>query len=87
MSTPTRAKRTQTARELAERFGVSPRTIQRTVAQSREDYLNEAAERRARIRAMREEGLTMRAIAEREAITVGTVHYALNRPEHAESIT
>lgn len=80
-TTPTRAKRTQTARELAERFGVSRRTIQRTVSQSREDYLNDAAQRRARIRALRAEGLSMRAIAEREGVTVGTVHYALHKEE------
>lgn len=78
-STPTRAKRTQTARELAERFGVSTRTIQRTVAQPREEYLAAAAQRRARIRSMRLEGMTMRAIAEREGITVGAVHYALHK--------
>lgn len=80
-TTPTRAKRSQTARELAERFGVSPRTIQRTVSQTREDYLNEAAQRRARIRALRAEGLSMRAIAEREGVTVGTVHYSLHKED------
>lgn len=78
-STPTRAKRTQTARELADRFGVSVRTIQRTVAQPREDYLADAAARRERIHAMRAEGLSMRAIAEREGVTVGAVHYALHK--------
>lgn len=78
---PMRAKRTQTARELAERFGVSTRTIQRTVAQPREDYLREAAERRARIRALRADGLSMRAIAKQEDITVGAVHYALHKQE------
>ncbi len=78
-SIPTRAKRTQTARELAERFGVSTRTIQRTVAQPREEYLAEAAQRRARIRSMRDGDMTMRAIAEREGITVGAVHYALHK--------
>lgn len=78
---PTRAKRKQTARELAERFGVHPSTIRRTVAQSREDYLSEAAKRRSRIRALRAEGLSMRAIAEREGITPGAVHYAVHKTE------
>ena len=78
MSTgPTRAKRKQSARELAERFGVSPRTIRRTVAQERADYLADAAARHERIRALRAEGLSMRAIAAKEGVTVGTVHYAI----------
>jgi transposase len=76
---PTRAKRKKTARELAERFGVHPSTIRRTVAQSREDYLSEAAERHARIHALRAQGLSMRAIAEREGITPGAVHYAIHK--------
>ena len=64
MSTgPTRAKRKQSARELAERFGVSPRTIRRTVAQERADYLADAAARHERIRSLRAEGLSMRASA------------------------
>ena len=64
MSTgPTRAKRKQSARELAERFGVSPRTIRRTVAQERA------------------EGLSMRAIAAKEGVTVGTVHYAIHKDD------
>lgn len=79
--TPMRVRRNKTARELAEKFGVSPRTIQRMVAQSREDYLNQAAERRSRIRALRAEGLSMRAIAEREGITPGAVHYALSKSD------
>ena len=78
MSTgPTRAKRKQSARELAERFGVSPRTIRRTVAQERADYLADAAARHKRIRALRAEGLSMRAIAAKEGVTVGTVHLSL----------
>lgn len=79
--TPARAKRPQTARELAERFGVSPRTIRRTVAESREDYLSAAEKRHQRIRELRAEGLSMRAIAEELNISVGTVHYALNKPQ------
>lgn len=79
-STPTRAKRAQTARELASRFDVSTRTIQRTVSQPREEYLADAA-RRERIRAMRAKGLSMRTIAEREGVTVGAVHWAIHRDE------
>lgn len=80
MSTgPTRAKRKQSARVLAERFGVHPTTIRRTVAQSREDYLAEAAARHERIRAMRAEGMTMRAIAEREGVSARAVHYAIHK--------
>ena len=82
MSTgPTRAKRKQSARELAERFGASPRTIRRTVAQERADYLADAAARHERIRALRAEGLSMRAIAAKEGVTVGTVHYAIHKDD------
>ena len=82
MSTgPTRAKRKQSARELAERFGVSPRTIRRAVAQERADYLADAAARHERIRALRAEGLSMRAIAAKEGVTVGTVHYAIHKDD------
>ena len=76
---PMRVRRNKTARELADKFGVSPRTIQRMVAQSREDYLAEAAARHERIRAMRAEGMTMRAIAEREGVTARAVHYAIHK--------
>ena len=70
-----------TARELAERIGRSPRTVMRYTSEPRADYEQRAAERHARIRALRAEGLTMKAIAEREGVSVGTVHYALNKPE------
>lgn len=76
---PVRTKRKKTARELAEQFGVSPRTIRRAVAQPREEYLAEAAARHERIRTARASGLSMRAIAEQESVTVGTVHYAIHK--------
>ena len=72
-------KRKRTAREVAERLGVSERTVRNFVAQPREEYLADAAARRQRIRAMRAEGLSMRAIAEREGVTVGAVHYAIHK--------
>lgn len=74
---PARARRNQTARELANRFGVSARTIRRTVAEERSEYLTRAQERRLRIRELRETGLSMRAIAAEVGCSVGTVHNAL----------
>lgn len=68
-----------TARELAARIGRSTRTVARYTSEPRAVYEKRAAERRARIRALREEGLTMKAIAEREGVSVGTVHYALSK--------
>lgn len=76
---PTRARRNHTARELANRFGTSTRTIQRTVAEDRSDYLNRAENRHQNIRDLREGGMTMRQIAAELNISVGTVHYALKK--------
>ena len=79
MSAVTPARRNKTARELAEQFGVSTRTIQRAIAEPREDFEARAAERHARIRELRTEGKSMRAIAAEVGVSVGTVHYALQK--------
>jgi transposase len=68
-------------RELADRIGRSPRTVQRYTSEPRETYESRAAERHTRIRALRAEGLSMRAIAEQVGVTVGAVHYALHKPD------
>ncbi len=68
------------ARELAPRLGVSERTIRNYLAEPRASYQARAAERHARIRELREQGLSMRQIADQLGISVGTVHYALHRP-------
>lgn len=81
MSNPSAGRRNITARQAAERFGVSIRTIQRTLAEPRDEWEARARDRHARIRALRAEGLSMRAIAEREGVSVGTVHYALSKPD------
>ena len=78
---PTRARRSQTARELAERFGVSTRTITRTVAEERSEFLSRAQQRRVRIRELRETGMSYRAIAAEVGCSVGTVHNALRRED------
>jgi len=72
-------RRKQTARELADRFNRSPRTIRRIIAEPREEFEARAAERHARIREMRAEGKTMRAIAAELEISVGAVHYAISK--------
>lgn len=72
-------RRKGTARELAERMGVSERTIRRYVAEPREEYQARVYERHQRIREMREEGMTMRAIATELGLTPGAVHYAIHK--------
>lgn len=72
-------RRKQTARELAERFNRSPRTIRRIVAEPRAEWEGRAAARHERIRELRAEGLSYRAIAAEVGVSVGTVHYALHK--------
>lgn len=76
-------RRKQTARELAERFNRSPRTIRRIVAEPRAEWEGRASARHERVRALRETGLSYRAIASELGISVGTVHYALNKEKAA----
>ncbi|MDF3313451.1 sigma factor-like helix-turn-helix DNA-binding protein [Rhodococcus sp. T2V] len=73
MGAKTPVRRKKTARELAEEFGASPRTIQRLIAEPREDFLARAAERRTRAVELREQGLKHREIAEEMGISIGAV--------------
>lgn len=81
-------QRNGSARELAKRLGVSERTIRNYVAEPREQYEARVSERHERIRELRRDGKSMRAIAAEIGVSVGTVHYALskemeNRGSHA----
>lgn len=71
-------------RELAKKTGVSPRSIINWTSEPREDYLNRAEQRRRKIRELREDGLSMRAIAAELGCSVGTVHNALNHQDNIE---
>lgn len=71
MSAETPQRRKVTAREAADRLGVSTRTVQRIAAEPREEFLSRAAQRRARAVALRESGLMYREIAEEMGITIG----------------
>lgn len=67
------------ARVLAEKIGVSERTIKRYIAEPREQYESRVEARHDRIRELRAEGKSYRAIAAELNISIGTVHYALNK--------
>ena len=77
-------RRKHTARELAEQFGVSPRTIQRLMAEPRPEYLARAQDRRRRITELRAQGKTMRAIADQLGVSVGLVATYAKQAQLAE---
>lgn len=76
-------KRRGTAREMAERLGVSDRTIRNYMAQPRAEYISDASKRRQRIRVLRAQGMSYRAIAAEVGCSISTVHYALKNNEAA----
>ena len=65
--------------EAAKKLGLSPRTVARWTSTPREEYLAAAGSRHQTIRELREQGLSMRAIAAELEVSVGTVHYALHK--------
>ncbi len=56
-------RRTRTAREIAEQFGITRATVVRMVAEPRADYEQRARTRREAVVALRRQGLTYREIA------------------------
>jgi transposase len=80
---PKRMRRTVTARELAKRFGVSQRTVQRSVAEDRTDYVARAAARREQIIALHRQGLGVRAIGRQLALSPGLVSTRLKEAREA----
>lgn len=79
----TRARRKHTARELAERFGVTPRTIQSLVAEERAVYVGRANERRTQIIELARTGLGVRAIARQMEVDPGLVSKRLKEAREA----
>lgn len=72
-------RRPAPARVLAERAGVSERTIKRYIAEPRDEYDARVSARHSRIRELRAEGKSYRAIAAELNVSIGTVQYALNK--------
>ena len=77
---PIRARRQESAAELAKKLGVTPRTIRNTVAEERSVYLSWTSKRRRDIRAYKDEHpeMSMRAIAAHFECSVGVVHKAIH---------
>lgn len=70
--------RRKTAREIAEQFGRSTRTVYRVVGEPREVYLGRAAARRAQAVQLRQEGLKYAEIAEVMGCSTGAVSSLLH---------
>lgn len=66
-------RRTKTARELAEKFGVSERTIRTMIAEPRADFLARANSKRQQVAELRATGLSVRAIAQETGISKSAV--------------
>lgn len=84
MPAKTPARRTKTARELAEQFGASDRTIRRMIAEPRADYESRAGEKRRRAQQLRAEGATYRQIADELGVGIGSVSSLLRVPIRAD---
>lgn len=66
-------RRGESARVLAERYGVTARAVRRAYAEPRTDYLARAAARRSQALELRTQGLKLREIAEVMGCSIGTV--------------
>lgn len=66
-------ERAYTSKQLAEKFGISERTVQRLVGQPRASYEQRARIRRDKVVEMRKQGKKYVEIAEELGITTGAV--------------
>lgn len=77
--------RTMTAQEAGKRFGKSPRTIRRLVAQDRPDYEATAAARRQQAHDLKQQGMTWAQVGEamgctaEAAMQLGKRYRAMNK--------
>lgn len=71
MSAERPMRRRVTAREAAERLGISTRTIQRVIAEPRDEFERRSRERQDRALALRQKGLLWREIADELDVSIG----------------
>ncbi|MEU8883861.1 hypothetical protein [Streptomyces hydrogenans] len=72
-----------TARELADRFGVSPRTVLRMVSEERATYEGRSRQRRDRILELHRQGLKGYEIASELSVSTGLVSIRLKEARAA----
>ncbi|MEV7581718.1 hypothetical protein [Streptomyces erythrochromogenes] len=72
-----------TARELANRFGVSPRTVLRMVSEERAEYEGRSRQRRDRIVELHRQGLKGYEIAAELSVSAGLVSIRLKEAREA----
>ncbi|MCX5207636.1 hypothetical protein OG897_40305 [Streptomyces sp. NBC_00237] len=80
---PVRERRTVTARELAGRFAVSPRTVRRMVAEERAAYEDRSRQRRDQIVELHRQGLKGFEIARELSVSAGLVSIRLKEARAA----
>lgn len=85
MTTPRIPRNGMSVRSLAKKTGYSTNTIIRWTSEPREVYLSRAADRHQKIHELRNEGLSMRAIAAELGISVRAVHYAIHKENQQEA--
>jgi len=78
VSAETPERRSRTARELAEVYGVTPRTVRSIMAEPREEFLARARARRDRAVELRARGLKHREIAAEMDVPIGTISRLLH---------
>lgn len=80
---PRRERRPVTARELADQFGVSPRTVLRMISEERAAYEGRSRQRRNRIVELHRQGLKGYEIARELSVSTGLVSIRLKEARSA----
>lgn len=78
-------RRAKTAKELAEQFGASDRTIRRMIAEPREKFEARAATKRQRAQQLRADGASYKQIADELDISIGSVSSLLHPRQAAKA--
>lgn len=79
-------RRSVTAKEGAARLGVTPRTVQRIMAEPRAEFENRAQQRRAQAQALRDEGKKYKEIADIMQISIGAVGALLHEVRKKQQV-